>query len=127
MKEIIVIIGGGIAGLEAASNLLKLGYSPIIIEKSDHLGGHVANWHRLFPDLTPAKDLIDELITSSKDANIFLNTEVSFINRLKDSYNIMLSNGISIITKYILMKCCCLLMQCQAKMLLMSLMLLMIN
>ena len=33
MKEIIVIIGGGIAGLEAASNLLKLGYSPIIIEK----------------------------------------------------------------------------------------------
>ena len=103
MKEIIVIIGGGIAGLEAASNLLKLGYSPIIIEKSDHLGGHVANWHKLFPDLTPAKDLVDELIASSKDANIFLNTEVSFINRLKDSYNIMLSNGISIITKYILM------------------------
>ena len=39
MKEIVVIIGGGIAGLEAASQLLKLGYSPIIIEKEDHLGG----------------------------------------------------------------------------------------
>lgn len=102
MKEIIVIIGGGIAGLEAASQLLKLGYSPIIVEKSDRLGGHVARWNRLFPDMTPAQDLVSELISSSKDANIFLNTEISFINRLKDSYNIMLSNGISIISKYIL-------------------------
>ncbi len=102
MKEIVVIIGGGIAGLEAASQLLKLGYSPIIVEKSDRLGGHVARWNRLFPDLTPAQDLVSELISSSKDANIFLNTEISFINRLKDSYNIMLSNGISIISKYIL-------------------------
>jgi heterodisulfide reductase subunit A len=102
MKEIVVIIGGGIAGLEAASQLLKLGYSPIIVEKSDRLGGHVARWNRLFPDLTPAQDLVSELIASSKDTNIFLNTEISFINRLKDSYNIMLSNGISIISKYIL-------------------------
>ena len=102
MKEIVVIIGGGIAGLEAASQLLKLGYSPIIIEKSERLGGHVARWNRLFPDLTPAQDLVNELIAGSKDANIFLNTEISFMNRLKDGYNIMLSNGISIMTRYIL-------------------------
>ena len=102
MKEIIVIIGGGIAGMEAASQLLKLGYSPIIIEKSNRLGGHVARWNRLFPDMTPAQDLVSGLIAGCKDANIFLNTEISFINRLKESYNIMLSNGISINTRYIL-------------------------
>lgn len=102
MKEIVVIIGGGIAGLEAATQLLKLGHSPIIVEKSERLGGHVADWNRLFPDLTPAKDIVKELIASSKDANIFLKTEISFINRLKDSYNVMLSNGISISTRYIL-------------------------
>lgn len=102
MKEIIVIIGGGIAGMEAASQLLKLGYSPIIIEKGDRLGGHVARWNRLFPDMTPAQDLVSGLKAGCKDANIFLNTEISFINRLKESYNIMLSNGISINTKHIL-------------------------
>ena len=102
MKEIVVIIGGGIAGMEAASQLLKLGYSPIIIEKEDHLGGHVAKWNRLFPDMTPAEEVVSSLIASCKDANIFLNTEISFINRLKDNYNIMLSNGISINTRYIL-------------------------
>ena len=103
MKEIVVIIGGGIAGMEAAARLLELGHSPIIIEKSDRLGGHVARWNRLFPDLTPAKDLVDRLTESCKGANIFLNTEISFINRLKDSYNMMLSNGISISARYLLM------------------------
>ena len=102
MKENIVIIGGGIAGMEAASQLLDLGYKPIIIEKSDHLGGHVAEWNCLFPDMTPAGDVVKTLVTRSAGANIFLNTEISFVNKLKDSYNIMLSNGISIITKIIL-------------------------
>lgn len=102
MNEIVVIIGGGIAGLEAARQLLALGHSPIIIEKNDHLGGHVADWHKLFPDMKPAKDIVDELVSASKDANIFLHTEISFINRLKDRYNIMLSNGISITSRYIL-------------------------
>jgi len=102
MKEIIVIIGGGIAGMEAAAQLLRLGYAPIIVEKSDRLGGHVARWNRLFPDMTPARDLVSELLEGCKGANIFLNTEVSFINRLKDGYNIMLSNGISINTGHIL-------------------------
>ena len=102
MKEIVVIIGGGIAGMEAAGQLLKLGYSPIIIEKSDRLGGNVAKWHRLFPDMTPAKELIDRLYESCRDANVFLNTEIFSVNRLKDRYNLILSNGVAVSTKYIL-------------------------
>lgn len=102
MNEIIVIIGGGIAGMEAASQLLKLGYSPILIEKENHLGGHVARWNCLFPDLTPAADLVNSLADSCRDANIFLNTEIISVNRLKDTYNIILSNGVSISARYIL-------------------------
>lgn len=88
--------------MEAARQLLKLGYSPIIVEKEDHLGGHVAQWHRLFPDMTPAKDIVSGLIEAVSQANIFLNTEISFMNKLKDSYNIMLSNGVSVIARVVL-------------------------
>ena len=102
MKENIVIIGGGVAGLEAAARLIRLGYSPIIVEKQDHLGGHLAEWHCLFPDMTPASDITAHLVGEVSDANIFTSTEILFINHLKDSYNVMLSNGISIITKVIL-------------------------
>ena len=89
--------------METAAQLLDLGYKPIIIEKSDHLGGHVADWNRLFPDMSPAADVVRSLTSRVSGANIFLNTEISFINKLKDSYNIMLSNGISIVTRIIVM------------------------
>ncbi len=98
-----MIIGGGIAGLEAARSLIKLGHHPIIVEKDDHLGGHVAEWNCLFPDMTPAREVVDRLVEEVSGANVFLNTEILFVNRLKDSYNVMLSNGISIIARIILM------------------------
>ena len=49
MKENILIIGGGAAGMEAAAQLQKMGLTPIIVEKSENLGGHIAQWDRLFP------------------------------------------------------------------------------
>ena len=81
----IVILGGGIAGMTAASQLLRLGYTPIIVEEADHLGGHVAEWHRLFPDMTPAQDVVQRLVAEVGAANVFLSTRVLFINRLGDT------------------------------------------
>ena len=101
-KDSVLIIGGGIAGLEAASQLLALGLSPVIIESSDHLGGHVAEWYRLFPDLTPAQDLITRLVSSASGARIYLETEISRINALKDGYSATLNNGDVLFCKAVL-------------------------
>ena len=102
-KDNIVIIGGGIAGMTAASSLLQLGYTPILVEESDHLGGHVAEWNRLFPDMTPAQDVVQRLSAEVSAANVFLSTHVLFINHLRDTYIVMLDNGISIQARAVLL------------------------
>jgi len=94
MNDNIVIIGGGIAGMEAAKALLALGHTPILVEASKELGGHVASWHKLFPDMSSAKDLISRLRSEISGANIFLGTKVNSLNRLADGYSLKLSNGI---------------------------------
>jgi len=102
MKENIVIIGGGIAGMEAARQLLVLGYQPIIVEQQNHLGGHVAKWHRLFPDMSDPQQMLAELSRQIEHANVFLSTNVKYINSLGDGYNVMLDNGVNIVARVVL-------------------------
>lgn len=96
MEGNIVIIGGGVAGMETARALLALGYTPILVERERELGGHVASWHRLFPDMSSAKDLVARLRSETYGANVFTGTNVLSINRLADGYSLKLSNGIVI-------------------------------
>ena len=104
MKENVVIIGGGIAGMAAAKQLQVLGYQPIIVEQKSNLGGHVSQWYKLFPDMTPAQDVIDELAKDLKGVNVFLETRVLNWERslLQHEYDVTLSNGVQIHTKAVL-------------------------
>ena len=63
MKEHkILIIGAGPAGLETAYQLKNLGLTPIIIERSDKTGGHLAQWDRLFPSSDNAENLLESFV-----------------------------------------------------------------
>lgn len=64
-QERILVIGGGIAGLQAAAALREEGFRPLIIEKSPATGGHVARWDRLFPTQLHAREVIDTLSTAT--------------------------------------------------------------
>ncbi len=58
----VVIIGGGVSGLVAALDVADAGYPVYIIEKSDHLGGRVADLNRTFPELEPVVDWLPSVI-----------------------------------------------------------------
>lgn len=92
-SKIVAIIGGGPAGLETASQLKFLGYKPVLIEKNDKLGGHLNNWHNLFPDGIESKKVLKELIEKVKGIKIFLNAEISDVDHERGNYIITLKNN----------------------------------
>ena len=101
-NPVIAVIGAGIAGLEAARQLADLGYSPVLIEKEPAVGGHVAQWNRLFPDMTPAAEVIDALKKQTAKIRTLLGTEIASINRLKDGFSLVLTDGTSLLCQAVL-------------------------
>lgn len=93
MKETVLVVGGGIAGMETAVQLKALGLTPVIVEKKGSLGGHVAQWNRLFPDMTPASKVLEPYEMALKEVDIYTDTEIASINYLQKGYTVVLSNG----------------------------------
>ncbi len=58
----LVIVGGGVAGMQAAITAAQNGLSTIIFEKENRLGGKVAHKNTLFPTFTPASELLSQLL-----------------------------------------------------------------
>ena len=74
MKHVIVI-GGGIAGMQCAVELARGDVRVTLLEKLNDTGGKVRNWHKLFPTLTPAEEVLGGLNRAVKgSANIEVRT-----------------------------------------------------
>ncbi|MGE2718869.1 FAD-dependent oxidoreductase [Mycolicibacterium celeriflavum] len=52
-KPHVVVVGGGIAGLTAATGLAERGVSVDVLERETHLGGRVGGWTETLDDGTP--------------------------------------------------------------------------
>lgn len=95
-NDIVLVVGGGIAGMETARQLKELGLCPVIVEKGSSLGGHVASWNRLFPDLTPARKVLEPYETALEGVEVHFETEIASINRLQKGYSVVLSDGAAV-------------------------------
>ena len=51
MNSNVMVIGGGISGIEAALSLGEQGYKVILVEKSSSVGGRMAQLDKTFPTL----------------------------------------------------------------------------
>ncbi len=92
MKHI-VVIGGGIAGIEVACELTDAGHWVTIIEKESNIGGKLNNWSYLFPDFTPAEKIRESLQEKceQKDFSILRETEVQSLERKNGKFEIQTS------------------------------------
>ena len=91
----VVVVGGGPGGMQAALLLKKRGYSPILLEESDHLGGSA-----VLASKAPCKGMVAELIETMKaemveyGIDVRLNAEAS-VDAIKalDPYGVVVACG----------------------------------
>jgi heterodisulfide reductase subunit A len=76
-----LVIGGGIAGLQAALDIADAGYMVYIVEKEAEVGGHVAQLSRTFPTMDDARQLLGEIVNRVQShANIQVLTKSDVVD-----------------------------------------------
>ena len=75
----VLVVGGGIAGISASLELVKLGQNVHLVERQPSIGGHMSELTRVFPTLDDAQTIlspkIDE-VTGTKNVNLYTSAEI---------------------------------------------------
>ena len=70
-----LVIGGGIAGIQASLDVAEMGYQVILVEKEPTIGGHMAQLSETFPTLDCSQCILTpKMVQVSKNKNIRLLT-----------------------------------------------------
>ena len=96
----ILVMGGGIAGITAATEASKAGYKVTLVEKAANLGGKALGWRKMFPTSYPYTDLeapsIEQMISAvTADSNITVKTatEVARIGGAPGAFNVTMKSA----------------------------------
>lgn len=95
MNKHVIVIGGGVAGLEAAGRLSREGLDVSLLEKEGQTGGHLNRWFKLFPDRrdsTEVKNYLDGLV-HVKNIRLFTNVTIEKLRRDKRSFTVLTNDG----------------------------------
>ena len=98
MGKHVVVIGGGVAGMEAAGRLSKAGLDVTVVEKENVAGGHLNDWYKLFPDRRASSEVKEYLVNliTGKNIKMLTGTTVEKFGRKGSSYSLMTSSGASL-------------------------------
>lgn len=94
MRKTVIIIGGGVAGMEAAKQLSGQDIEIILLEKQTQLGGHLVDWDRLFPNRRDSHEVLDYLTRGiSAQTTVNLGSEITAIRKEGNAFQVTLSDG----------------------------------
>ena len=95
MRKHVIVIGGGVAGLEVAGQLSKVGIDVSLIEKETKTGGHLNNWHRLFPDRRKSSEVKEYLdgMTMRSEIKLLTDTTIEEFRRTRNHFSVTTNRG----------------------------------
>jgi heterodisulfide reductase subunit A len=95
MKQSALVIGGGIAGIQAALDLDAKGYEVHLVEKTDQLGGRLNRLGNLFPSDASAKVVLDEKLNELKKSKVkvHIGTEVKEVGGFVGNFRVKATDG----------------------------------
>ena len=95
MRKHVIVIGGGVAGLEVAGQLSKVGIDVSLIEKETKTGGHLNNWHRLFPDRRKSSEVKEYLdgMTMRSEIKLLTDTTIEAFRRTRNHFSVTTNRG----------------------------------
>lgn len=75
IKRRALVVGGGIAGIEAALQMADAGFEVVLVERDPSIGGHMANFDKTFPTLDCAACILTpKMVAIAQHPNIRLLT-----------------------------------------------------
>ncbi len=75
VEKKVLVIGGGIAGIQAAIDVAMAGFKVVLVEREPSIGGRMARFDKTFPTLDCAACILTpKMVTVSQDDNITLYT-----------------------------------------------------
>jgi heterodisulfide reductase subunit A len=91
-----LVIGGGVAGMQAALDIARAGFEVTLVEKASQLGGQAANLHLTFPTMEPAGDLVNSLVeqvTSHPRLTVLLGATVEAVDGFVGNFRVGVRQG----------------------------------
>ena len=87
-----IVIGGGIAGMNAALNLANQNFKVSLIEKDSELGGLIRNLNKLYPSNEDASNLLEtrNLIENHKKIDVFKSATIEKIEGYVGNYKLII-------------------------------------
>jgi len=96
----ILVVGGGMAGLNAALSTVDAGYETVLVEKEGVLGGWSSRFTKAFPKKPPYRDLqetgIDDLVAQvegNDKIKVYTSSTVGEISGQPGQFDVTINNG----------------------------------
>ena len=100
LSDEILVIGGGITGMQAATEAARAGYRVHLVEMEDRLGGQLNNWHDIIPVSGGKQTNLDLFLSEKTDdvrsadlINVLENTSVESIGGEPGQFSVKLKQN----------------------------------